>query len=255
MSLQFVVADSEAWAAAAVARIERVLTAQPAACVGFPTGRTPQPLYGELRRRAGAARRKYSELRAVMLDEYLDAEARFQSWTWLKMEVFDPLRIDGRRIRRMPQRSAGIGAACGQFERALQESGGCDLQLLGLGANGHIGFNEPGSAAGTRTRAVTLTEATAGANAAYWQGAFTPRRAATMGIATILQAREIGLLVRGVAKAGILRRALSGEISAECPASFLRTASAPVWVLADREAACRLDPKVLGTLGYNVPWP
>lgn len=232
--------SSPQWAGAAADCVTEVTARNPVALIGFPTGNTPVPLYAELRRRAAAGLWDASRLRGVMLDEYLDPPAAdISSWSWLRRELFDPLGIAAGRILRMPHQRSGIEAACRKFEEDLQSWGGCDLQLLGLGANGHIAFNEPNSDPGSRTRAVTLSAETARANAAYWPSGFVPEQAATMGIATILEARSICLLVRGAEKAAMLRAALQGPVGREVPASWLRQA-ARLTVVADRAAASAL---------------
>lgn len=239
--MQVKVTESEViWAAEAAETVAGVLQAKPEARIGWPTGATPLPLYAELRRRVASGSLAAQASRAVMLDEYLDPpEEAFSSWARLWREVWTPLGLGREHVLRMPYRSPGIDVACGEFEQALAEGGGCDLLLLGLGANGHVGFNEPGTAMDTRTRVVKLTAETAKANAAYWQGRFTPEFAVTMGMATILEARQILLLVRGRAKAGVLRRMLHEPISAELPATFLRECEG-LTILADPEAAAEL---------------
>lgn len=254
MSMKIMITAAEPtpvrWAAEAANVIAAVLKAHPAATIGFPTGETPLPVYAELRRRVTQGQIDVSRCRALMLDEYLDPpEESYTSWSWLSHEVFAPLGLSSDRVRRLPWHSKGVETACAAFERRLRLEDGCDLQILGLGANGHIGFNEPGSAADSRTRAVKLTAATAAANRAYWHGEYEPEWAVTQGIATILAARKILLLARGGAKASILRRALTGPRDPEVPASFLRGASA-VHVLADEAAAAAL-PR---SLDYNIEW-
>lgn len=239
--MQIKVTESEgAWAAEAAETLAGVLQAKPEGWIGWPTGTTPLPFYAELRRRVSCGGWTLQACRAVMLDEYLDPpEEALSSWAWLWREVWAPLGLRGDQVLRMPHRSSGIHAACAEFERALAEGGGCDLLLLGLGANGHIGFNEPGTAMDSRTRVVKLTEETAAANAAYWHGRFKPELAVTMGMATILEARQILLLVRGAAKADVLRRMLHEPVSSKLPATYLRE-HANLTILADAEAAAKL---------------
>ncbi|MGH9519314.1 MAG: 6-phosphogluconolactonase [Terriglobales bacterium] len=216
------IADADAFGPAAA----DLMAALPAgACFGLPTGHTPLPLYAELRRRG------FAGWRAVMLDEYL-GDPRFQAW--LRAEIIDPLRIPGECFLRMP--ASGTPADCDEFEHDLRAWDGCDLQFLGLGANGHIGFNEPGSPRDSRTRVVTLTAATARANAEYRPDAHMPAQAVTQGIATILEARRHCLLVRGAAKAAVLAAALRGPVTPALPASFLQLSPA-LTVIADPAAA------------------
>lgn len=229
------------WAAAAADQVIEAVKQRPSALIGLPTGNTPLPVYAELRRRAEAGEWAPGSMRMVMLDEYLDPPSEeVSSWGWLRRELFAPLDIAPERVLRMPHQSRGIVAACAGLEDRLREWGGCELQLLGLGGNGHIAFNEPGASPTSRTRVVTLTAATANANAAYWQGRFRPIEAVTMGIGTILEARRICLLVRGAAKATTLRAALQRPVNPQVPASFLQRA-ARLQVIADEAAASGLD--------------
>ena len=208
--------------------LESVLVERPNALVVLPTGNTPLALYAELRRR------KVCAMRVAMLDDYYDAASlTTNSYHWLRREVLDALNIGDERVLRIPTAPGNLPAACAEYERALARAGGCDLIFLGLGPNGHIGFNEPGSAVDSRTRMVTLSEATADANADYWQGEYRPRAAVTMGIATILEARRVCLLVRGRNKSTALRAALEGPETPDAPASFLRRAR-ELTVIADR---------------------
>jgi len=239
MPLQLQVAAASHFGAAAAEVLDALLAQQPGARIGWPTGNTPLPLYAELRRRAASGPGRYAAMRAVMLDDYLDSPEAVGSHAWLRREVLDPLGVAEERLLRIPARAEGIEAACAAFEQRLRGEGGCDLLYLGLGANGHIGFNEPGAAEDSRTRAVELGAATAAANAAYWAGKYTPRRAVTMGIGTILEARRICLLVRGPGKATMLRKAVTGAVGPEVPASFLQHAARAL-VLADEAAAMEL---------------
>lgn len=242
MAMTVRIVEEERWASAASELLAEQLARKPDALVSFPTGRTPLPFYAELRRRAAADPAPFRSLRAVMLDDYLGAGALPSNfYRWLRRELFDGLNLGDDRLLRIPTEpdGAGMDAACAAFERGIAAWGGCDLQFLGLGGNGHVGFNDPGSPADSRTRVVELAPETARANAAYWSTGFIPTRAVTMGIATILAARQICLLVRGSAKAETLRRALHGPVGPEAPASFLQQAPGLI-VIADVAAAGRL---------------
>lgn len=226
--------------AAAGRLVADVLRENPAALLGLPTGNTPIPLYEYLlaQQRSGAL--DLSRMRAVMLDEYLGAGDRPISFHhWLQSHFLGPAGIGPDRILRMPSQPEGIDAACADFEARLAAWGGCDLQLLGLGLTGHIGFNEPGSAADSRTRVVRLSAITREANEEYWHGEEVPAYGVTTGIATLLQARRLVLLVNGERKAPILHRTLEGPIGPDVPATFLRQGR-DVWVIADQPAAALL---------------
>jgi len=230
-----VVAEAE-WGAAAARMIESEWHRRHSALIGLPTGLTPQPFYAELRARHANGELPDAHARFAMIDDYLGAEhLATSSYQWLSREVFQPLGIESGRILRIPTDPLRMPGACAEFEGRLLRWGGCDLLFLGLGANGHVAFNEPGSEATSRTRVVRLAETTASANAAYWGGSFAPREAVTMGLGTILEARAICLLVRGAAKTDCLRAVLTGPESPELPASYLRRARRLI-VLADTEA-------------------
>ena len=224
-----------AWEAART--VAELLAARPDARVGFPTGRTPLPFFAALaeRRREGFV---FDRLRPFALDEYrgLPPSAPQTFGSFLRRHLVEPLGIDPGRLLFVDGSAADPEAECRRYE-ALVGGGGADLVILGLGANGHIAFNEPGSGPDSRTRVVDPTpEPIAGAAADFPAGAAVPRQALTIGVATILEARAVMLLVTGGSKARILRAALEGPETPEVPASFLRRHPA-LRVLADEAAA------------------
>lgn len=236
------VVPASEFGSAAADLVQTMLRRKPNAVIGFPTGSTPLPMYQDLLRRQRQGTLDLTQMRAVMLDDYLGAtgDDPVSFHNWLKREFFDPAGVGSDRLLRMPTDPEGIEEACQQYEERLQRLGGVDLQLLGLGLNGHIGFNEPGAAVDSRTHVVPLTATTTVANAAYWDSSRkVPEEGVTMGVGTILGARAIGLLVNGARKADILRSTLLGPIGPDVPASFLRNV-ADVQVIADQEAAALL---------------
>lgn len=203
--------------------------------LGVATGLTPLPTYAELTARSFDV----SHLQLVLLDEYIglpaDSEASFRAA--VRRLLAEPLGLPPERVHAPPHEGAPTPETCAQFEAHLGALGGIDLQLLGIGRNGHIGFNEPGSALDSRTRVVELTAETIEDNAAPFAAArFVPRRACTQGIATILGARQLLLLATGRHKAEILRTALLGPVTPDVPASAIRLHPRAV-VIADRAAA------------------
>jgi glucosamine-6-phosphate deaminase len=206
--------------------------------VMFAVGESPVGLYNELaeRRRRGVL--DTSRLRAVQLDEYLgvgpDDERSF--FGWLEREAIRPLAISADRVIAIRGDAPDPLAECERYERAIKAAHGLHLAILGLGTNGHLGFNEPPSGPDAPTRVVDLAEETIESNARYWGGrARVPTRAITAGMRVILAARRAILVVSGASKQAILRRALEGEISPEVPASYLRTMR-DVRVYCDRAA-------------------
>jgi glucosamine-6-phosphate deaminase len=218
------------------------LAADPAASVVAATGRTPVDLYAELAARQHAGLLDASRLTAFQLDEYLGLEPgdRRSLFGWMERTFLQPLQIDGDRVVRLPlEGDAGstLEDACAAYDRALTARGGLDLAILGLGPNGHLGFNEPPSDPHDPTRGVALSPATIASNAGYWgEVADVPASAVTMGLAQLLASRAIVVLVSGEGKREIVHRALEGPVGPEVPASFLRETDADVTVVVDRAA-------------------
>lgn len=218
--------------------IANVVQADGSVTIVPATGETPVGTYAELADRHARGALDTTGVSIVQLDEYLglpDGDRR-TLFGWMDSTVITPLEIGADRVRRLPT-DGDVDAACAAFDRALAEGGGIDLAILGLGTNGHLGFNEPPSSAASVTRAVDLTRATIDANARYWgTRADVPTRAVTLGLRTLLDARRIVLLVSGAAKHEIVRRALEGPVGEDVPASFLREAHGAVTVFVDRAA-------------------
>ena len=214
------------------------LAADPEAWVAVATGDTPMGLYAELAARCRSGLVNTARLTAVQLDEYLGLEAddRRALFGWMRRSFLDPLGITDERVVRLPL-DGDLRVACATFDRALAARGGLDLAILGLGPNGHLGFNEPPVDPAAPSRAVDLSPATIDANARYWGDIVdVPTRAVTMGMGQLLSARAIVLVVSGEGKRAIVHRALEGPVGPEVPASFLQQASADVTVIVDRAA-------------------
>ncbi|HUR29579.1 MAG TPA: glucosamine-6-phosphate deaminase [Planctomycetota bacterium] len=215
--------------------------------LGLAAGRTPVAVYDELARRVAAGSLDLSDAIAFNLDEYcgLDARDPRSFRVWMRERFFDRVGWPASRTR-IPagaSDSQSHVAQCAAYERAIEAAGGLDLQLLGLGRNGHIGFNEPGSERVSRTRLVRLAPATIEDAAADFGGKErVPKLALTMGVATILDARRVRLLAFGEPKRAALERALQGPTGSDCPASFLREHS-DVRVYADAAALGQSLPR------------
>jgi glucosamine-6-phosphate deaminase len=176
------------------------------------------------------------ELRLVQLDEYLVPAGDPRSLIgWLRRDVAGPLGVPEERIVRLDGGAVDAEAACRTYDEAVLRAGGIDVAVLGLGPNGHLGFNEPPSARDASTRRVELSLASLASNARYWPGLDVPRAALTAGMTTILAARFALLVVRGQAKREILRTMLEGPVGPGLPASFLREHPRAL-LLADDEA-------------------
>ena len=237
-----VVADRAEGERLAADELEALLRAKPAAVLGLATGGTMTGLYAELVARHRSGRMSFAKARSFNLDEYLGMPASdprsfaaFMRTTLFAHVDFAP------GAARVPSGDAPDAAAEGAaWEAAIAAAGGIDLQLLGIGRNGHIGFNEPGSARESRTRVIELAPTTRDDAAGAFGGAtHVPPRAITMGVATILSSRRIVLLAFGAAKAPMIRRMLHDAPSAECPASFLQH-HPDTLVVVDAAAASQL---------------
>ena len=193
--------------------------------LGLATGATPLPLYGELIR---LHREKMLSFRSVItfnLDEYegLGPTHPHSYRSFMEENLFRHLDIPKANIHIPDGLTSDAAKHCADYEAAIHAAGGIDLQILGIGRTGHIGFNEPPSAADSRTRRVHLDELTRRDNAAFFGDlAQVPHGALTMGVATILEARRVELIAFGEAKADIVRRAIKDAPSAGCPATWLQ---------------------------------
>lgn len=231
-------------AAQLVARVvARELRACPELVLGLATGRTMERVYALLVEMAGKGL-DLSRCRTFNLDEYIGIPASHPGSYRSTMDrlLFRPVGLPPDHSHLPDGMAADLGAECRRYEAAIAAAGGIGLQLLGLGQDGHIGFNEPLSALRSRTREKALTPATLAQNAALFAGdpAGVPRRAITMGVGTILDARRCLLLVTGAAKAAILARAVEGPITAMVSASALQLHE-NCQVVADAAAASLLQ--------------
>ncbi|HVA92570.1 MAG TPA: glucosamine-6-phosphate deaminase [Chloroflexota bacterium] len=233
-----IVDDYAALSRAAADYVAAVATAKPTAAMVLATGSSPMGAYEELvaRRRSGAF--AADRLRVFQLDAYLGLKRddRRSLYRWLAESFLDPLQVPADHVVALPGDVADPEAACRAFDAAVRAAGGFDLSVLGLGPNGHLGFNEPPADPMSPTRVVNLTEESIISNARYWGGRDqVPRQAITAGLEVLLAARATLLLVSGAHKHTILRRALAGAPTPDVPASYLQSA-ANVTVIADRAA-------------------
>ncbi|MFP5343260.1 MAG: 6-phosphogluconolactonase [Candidatus Limnocylindria bacterium] len=221
------------------ARLADRLVARPSLVVCLPTGRTPLPLYERLPAAVAARSASLAGATVVLLDEYLGLPAGHGARcdTVLRREVIDRSDPPPRFVPFDVDR-ADPPEACAAVDAAIAANGGLDLVILGLGANGHVGMNEPGAAPDAPTRVVELAASTREAARGYGADP-PPSHGVTVGMAAIAAAREIWLLATGTAKAAILARTVDGPISVEVPASLLRP-HAGLRIIADDAAAAAL---------------
>ncbi|MGB3305889.1 MAG: glucosamine-6-phosphate deaminase [Thermomicrobiales bacterium] len=241
--MRLIVADDEAGMSRAAADLFcEAVAAKPSSSVLVATGNTPMGMYAEIAARQAVGKYDCGQLRAIQLDEYLGIPAgdRRSLYGWMRRSFIDPLGIPDAQVMRLAGDAADPDAACAAFATAIRAAGGIDISVLGLGPNGHLGFNEPPSAADAPTRVITLTEASIESNAAYWGSRDdVPRRAMTVGMDVLLAARLTIVVVSGERKREILQRMIAGPVSPDVPASLLQTAGNVV-VVADRAAAGEL---------------
>jgi glucosamine-6-phosphate deaminase len=213
----------------------------PTFTLGVATGSTPLPVYEALRAES-AAGTDFSRMAAFALDEYVGLPAGHpESYrAVVDREVTVPLGLDPARVRVPDGSLDGIETAGARYEAAMVAAGGVDLQLLGIGATGHLGFNEPGSSFGSLTRVKTLTERTRIDNARFFDSLDdVPLHCVTQGLGTILRARHLVLLAFGEAKAEALTAAVEGPVSASMPGSAIQL-HPRVTVVVDPAAASSL---------------
>jgi len=225
------------------ADIARGLAANPATVLGLATGRTPIPLYHELVRLFRAGRIDFSRATTFNLDEFVGIAPRDPRsyYAFMRRHLFDQVNLSARRIHFLNGMAPNTARECERYERAIARAGGIDLQLLGLGSNGHIGFNEPARALFARTHRTRLSLATRRANAALFGNRATavPHEALSMGMATILHARRVVLIATGGTKARCVERMIRGPVTPRLPASFLQLhRHAEIWL--DRAASADL---------------
>jgi glucosamine-6-phosphate deaminase len=235
-----IVADAGEMSEAAADIVVDTIRAKPDAVISVPTGSTPLGMFDVLAARAARREVDFSRVEVFCLDEYVGVTADDpNSLTgWLRDAILERAGFDPDRLHALPAAAEDPVAAALAFERELAASGGLDLVVLGLGPNGHIAYNEPGSAADSRTRVLTLTQESITQASAYWHDTVPiPSRAMTMGVGTLLGAKRIVLIVTGGAKADILRRTLEEPPNAEIPASWLRLAGSRLEIIADDAAA------------------
>ncbi|QDZ12634.1 glucosamine-6-phosphate deaminase [Devosia ginsengisoli] len=230
--------SAAATADAVAAYLAERLAAQPDIRLGLATGNTFVPVYAALVERYRAGGLSFAGAASFNLDEYVGLPsghvASFRAY--MQSHLFDHVDLpEGKGL--LPAVDGDIEAGCRNYEAAIAAAGGIDLQLLGIGRNGHIGFNEPGSAFDSRTRQVELTPSTQQANKADFPASeAVPPTAVTMGIGTILETREIVLVAVGATKAEALQMAFRAGQTPACPASALQSHTR-VLVFCDEAAA------------------
>lgn len=216
---------------------------KPNCVLGLATGSTPIGTYAQLVEWYNKGDLDFSEVTTVNLDEYKGLpRTNDQSYYYfMHQHLFDRVNIDPERTNVPNVMEPDAEKECGRYEELIRSLGGVDLQLLGLGHNGHIGFNEPGEAFEKETHCVDLTESTIEANKRFFASADdVPKQAYTMGIKTIMQAKKILIVVNGENKADIVERAFFGPVTPEVPASILQLHN-DVTLVGDEAALAKIE--------------
>ncbi len=227
----------------AAALVAEVIARKPEGAIGLATGSSPLAIYASLAERARAGELDVSRLRGFALDEYVGLPYTHpESYhAVIHRTVTEPLGMDPALVHVPDGMADDLLGACEDYERAIAAAGGIDVQILGIGANGHIGFNEPTSSLASRTRIKTLTPKTREDNARFFDSLEqVPTQCLTQGLGTIMRARRVVLVAQGAAKAVAVAAAVEGPVSAFCPASVLQHHEHAT-IVVDEAAAARLQ--------------
>src|SRR6476469_6336269 len=233
----------EAMSLAAAKLVAQVLNAKPNAVLGMATGSTPLGVYQDLVRLHRKGELDFSHVTTFNLDEYVGLPITHpQSYhQFMHENFFRQVNIPPQNIHIPSGTTTNYPAFCAWYEQRIREAGGIDLQILGIGSDGHIAFNEPGSSLGSRTRLKTLTSETIRDNARFFGGPDkVPHLAVTMGVGTILESKRCLLLAFGVHKATAVRQTVEGPVTAQVTASALQL-HREVIAIFDEAAASQLE--------------
>lgn len=242
--MEVVIGAPDALARLAADAVQRLLDGAPRPVLGLATGSSPLAVYDELARRHAEEGLSFAHARGFLLDEYVGLPAGHPEGyrAVIERELVSRVDLDPAAVRGPDGSADDVPAACAAYERAIVEAGGVDLQLLGIGTDGHVGFNEPGSSLASRTRIKTLTRQTRADNARFFGGDVdaVPTHCLTQGLATIMSARHLVLLATGRGKAEAVHQLVEGAVSALWPGTVLQL-HPRVTVLVDDAAASRLQ--------------
>jgi glucosamine-6-phosphate deaminase len=242
--MEVVIAPAEELAVLAADAVEALLRRRADAVLGLATGSSPLQVYDELARRHAAGALSFEDARGFMLDEYVglaaDHPERYRNV--IATEIAERVDWPADQVQGPDGLADDLAAACAGYERAIAAAGGIDLQILGIGTDGHIAFNEPGSSLASRTRIKTLTHQTRLDNARFFDGDLdqVPTHCLTQGLGTIMEARHLVLLATGRHKAEAVHQLVEGPVSAMWPATVMQLHQHAT-VLIDEAAASRLQ--------------
>jgi len=223
--------------------IQELLTKNPQAVIGLATGSSPLPIYDELARRHKEDGLSFDQARGFMLDEYvglpLDHPERYRNV--IQKEIADRVDWPANQVQGPDGNATDLPAACAQYEAAIKAAGGVDLQILGIGSDGHVAFNEPGGSFASRTHVGVLTEETRQDNSRFFDGKLeqVPTLCLTQGLGTIMDAKKLVLIATGRGKARAIRHLVEGAVSARWPATIIQHHPNAL-ILIDEDAAAEL---------------
>jgi len=237
-----VVKNADQMSAMAAEIVAGVLNDRPTAPISLPTGNTPVGMFEKLIAGSENGTIDLSQFQLFCLDEYLGVTPDDPNTltSWLKRTFIEPAGIPMENVHTLPVDDPDPAAAAKRYDDAIANAGNLALAVLGIGNNGHIAYNEPGSAADSRTRVIDLAQESIDQAAGYFHGASVPTKAMTVGVGTLLESSRIVLIAAGHGKAEIMRQALRDPMSSDVPASWLRLAPERVTVILDEAAAALL---------------
>jgi glucosamine-6-phosphate deaminase len=253
-----IVADRTAAGSLVGGHVAELVARCPHTVLGLATGSSPLPVYDDLARRVAAGELTLARARAFLLDEYIGLPRGHEQGyrTFVARHLEDHVDLAPDAVRGPDAWADDLPAACAAYEDEIAAAGGVGLQLLGIGSDGHVGFNEPGSSLASRTRIKTLTDQTRADNARFFASPDdVPRHVITQGVGTILAARHLVMLAFGVAKAGAVARAVEGPVTAMVPGSALQL-HPHATVVVDEAAASglRLADYYRDTWSHKPTW-
>jgi glucosamine-6-phosphate deaminase len=237
-----VVKNADEMSAMAAEIVAEVLTIRPTAPISLPTGSTPVGMFEKLIEASQSGSLDLTRFQLFCLDEYLGVTPDDPNTltSWLKRTLIEPAGIPMANVHTLPVDDGDPTAAARRYDQSIAEAGNLALAVLGIGNNGHIAYNEPGSDADSRTRVIDLTQESIDQAAGYFHGASVPTKAMTVGVGTLLESDRIVLIAAGEGKAEIMLRALREPMTSDVPASWLRLVPDQVTVILDEAAASLL---------------
>ena len=230
--------NAEEIAVAAAELYKELLTEKPDAVLGLATGATPVPTYEKIIEMYNNGEISFKDVTTFNLDEYCDLDKNDKNsyYTFMHENLFNSVDIKEENVNFLDGNAADYDEESKRYAEAIKAAGGIDLQLLGIGTNGHIAFNEPADEFTDEAFKVTLTQSTINSNQKYFGDVPMPRYAMTMGIGSIMRSKKILLIATGAAKADAIKKLASGEVTPQVPCSILNNHPDAI-IMVDKAAA------------------